>query len=416
MPPRSSRSETPVLIAWALLLLWLVVVRVLPSLDAGGTSFPVYWLVGREILAGTPIEQLYDHAWVAEQLARHGFSPDRMLGPPTMGFPVLPVAWLPYAQARAAWLFGTAGATVLALWLCARSLPPWLGLALGAAFVVGRPTAAGFEVGQLYPLFLLLHVLAGRGWAADRPAAFGIPTALQVLCRGWYGLPQAVGALLAGRPRLAVAAGGVTLLGIVASLPVVGADAWRHFLTVGLHDAGAADTALVTAYQTLRSVALRLTTQVLPHAPDPALPGLGPWPWLLAAGTVLAVTVWAGRRQPPGSGSRGFALWTAASLLLAPVAEDYHMLLAAIPAAAVAAERRDRWLLLPALLLLLPAWDFTTPELWGGWRSLAAYPRVWGVLVLWLGLLRPSPTPAAPTPARSEDGLDAQRQAPDRGR
>ena len=70
------------------------------------TSFPGYWLVGRELAAGTPVVHLYDDAWLAGRMAEHGFPRDRMLGPPPLALTALPVCWLPYRAARSLWVLG----------------------------------------------------------------------------------------------------------------------------------------------------------------------------------------------------------------------------------------------------------------------------------------------------------------------
>ena len=48
-------------------------------------------------------------------------------------------------------------------------------------------------------------------------------------------------------------------------------------------------------------------------------------------------------------------------------------------------------MVLVALALLLPDWQFDRPELLGGWRALLAYPRVYGIGLLWLVLVSSTP-------------------------
>lgn len=308
-----------------------------------------------------------------------------MLGPPPLALTLLPWSGLDHDPARAAWMLFLLPCLLLALWLLGRRLALVPALVLAAGFALGAPARASFEVAQVYPLLLLLHVLALEGWRR-RASVGGLALAPLILLRGWHGLPQAFGWLWAGRPLgLLWALGGVGL-GALLSLPLLGLESWRRFAEQARSAPFDSETAGALAYQTWRSLALRLSTQG-PNLPDPALPGLHPWLHLGGALLILGLCAWAARRlDRPGSGLP-FAAWTVLALLLAPFAEDHHFLLAALPAFLLWEEAPARRpLVLLALLLLLPAWPYDSPALWGGWRSLAGYPRVWGMAVL-LGAL-----------------------------
>lgn len=356
-----------------------------PHLVGPSTSFSGYWLLARELRAGTDAALFYDQAWLHARLAAHGLPADTMLGPPPLALTLLPWSGLDHDPARTAWMIFLLPCLLLSLWLLGRRLPLAHGLALAAAFTLGQPSRASFEVAQVYPLLLLLHVLAVEGWRRGAPIG-GMALSPLILLRGWHGLPQAFGWLWAGRPLgLLWTVAGVGL-GALLSLPLLGLESWRRFAEQARTAPFSSETAGALAYQTWRSLALRLSTTG-PELPDPALPGWHPWLYLSGACLVLLATAWAARRlDRPGSGLP-FAAWTVLALLLAPFAEDHHFLLAAVPAFLLWEEApRRRGLVLLALLLILPAWGFDRPELWGGWRSLAGYPRVWGMALL-LGAL-----------------------------
>lgn len=384
------------LLGWLALVAAVLWLRILPNLDASTTSFPGYWLAGRLVLEGTPVVQLYDDAWLAARLAEHGFSGDRLLGPPAVTLTLVPLAWLPYTTARAIWMLAVLGPALLgSLWWLGRRLGPTTGLLFAGAVALGRPAEAGLEVAQTYPLMLALHCLALWAWRSDRPLVGALGLAPMMLTRGWHGLPQALGWLCSGRWRGTAWALGLTVVLIVATVPVLGLAAWEHFFLVHAREAVDSQTAYVLAYQSWRSLALHLTTFDPVLSPDPPLLGLGRALWLGGVAVVGAASLFAAprlaRRAPLDDQARsglGFALWTCVALLLAPFAEDHQMLLAALPAAVLWAELPvARPLVLAALALLLPAWDFDRPQLLGGWRSLLAYPRVYAVGLLWLGCL-----------------------------
>lgn len=344
-------------------------------------SFPGYWVVARELMSGTPPVRLYDVAYLDARLESQGFPADRMFGPPTLALTLAPLAWLPYTTARAAWLVGVLWPLLMASLASLFAPLGAPGLLLAAAFALGQPTAANMAVGQTYPLMLALHCVALRGWRAGRPWHSAAGLAPMIALRGWYGLPQAAGWLVSGRPAGLVAAGAATLAIVALTLPLLTVEAWQHFLTVQLPSAGS-EHAMALAYQTWRSLALHLTTAHPTLSPDPPLAGLGAGLWLAGAAVFASVTVWAARRG--GQRPVVFGLWTVAALLLAPVAEDHHMILTALPAALLWRHgRAAKAAVLAAMVLLLPDWGYDRPTLLGGWRSVLGYPRLGGVLILW---------------------------------
>lgn len=382
-----------------------------PHLTAISTSFPGYWLVAREVLSGTPAVLLYDDAYLQPRLAAAGFPGDRMFGPPTLALTLVPLCGLPYPAARTVWMLGVLLPSLLgSLYLLFGRHGVW-GLALAAAFVLGRPVAANMEVAQTYPVMLALHGVALRGWQAGRSgvAVSALGLGPLIVLRGWHGLPQAAAWLAAGQPRGFLAAGAVVAAIVVGTLPLLGVASWRHFLAVQLPQAGG-EGAMVLAYQTWRSLALHIGTFHPILSPDPPLPGFGVPLWLGGAALIGGLSLWATRCRGQGPGApEGFATWTAVALLLAPVAEDHHMILAALPAS-VLWPHRPGWVL-AALALILPPWPFDQPALLGGWRSLLAYPRVYGMALLWLGCVTldrraaySPPLPSTPSGERAETG------------
>ncbi len=393
-------SQRARIAAWTLLTIATLLLVVLPHRAVSSTSFPGYWMVGRLVLSGVDGARLYDDAWLAARLVEAGFPGDRMLGPPSLALTLVPLAWLPYETARSIFLIAVLTPALLgALWWLSRRLSEWHGLAFAAAFLLSRPVEAGMEVGQIYPVMLALHCAGLWGWERDHARVGGLALAPMMAIRGWHGLPQAAGWLLTGRWRGWLWATGGTLLLIGASVPILGVAAWRFFFTTHLAEAAESQTAFALAYQTWRSLALHLTTFHATLSPDPPLSGLGGGLWLSGAAVIGGVSLWAGRRL--GRRASGFALWTTVALLLAPFAEDHQLVLAALPVAVAWSELpRTRPVVLLALALLLPDWRFDRPELLGGWRSLLAYPRVYGVGLLWLALVSGARRADAPAPSR----------------
>ena len=101
----------------------------------------------------------------------------RSTHPPTAFLLVLPVAWLPWKAAAAAWMALMLAALAAAYW--ALGAPPGLALALAPLTVLWPP--GGWSMGQLTPLWLLGLALAWR--LRDRPAPAGAAIALASLTK-----------------------------------------------------------------------------------------------------------------------------------------------------------------------------------------------------------------------------------------
>jgi hypothetical protein len=169
----------------------------------------------------------------------------------------------------------------------------------------------------------------------------------------------------------------------------------------------------VTAYQTLNSWLTHLLRYDAAYNPGPVvdLPALVGWLWWAGAAVLLVVTVvilYLSRSTTDGDpdglvpGLLPTALVVPLALILAPVAEDYHFVLALFPLLVVfrfmwdmytcrygdSGERqRTTFLVYTGLLLLSTVllgapWRFNVPDV-EGWKSLSYYPRLYGALLLW---------------------------------
>lgn len=338
----------------------------LDGLIAGLTGFFLYrslWLPLSVLdRFGADFRNYYDAA--AHGLA--GLSPYDVKGfdyPPLTALLALPVAWLPYPQARVVWL--------LANWLCLAAagflMVRILGndrtalLTVAACWALCGTVAENLVLGQVNPILLFLVVLAwwdvsrGRGTVAT--GAIGLATALKL----WPGVLLI--ALAALRWRRA-AAGLATALALVVL-------SWLPFLALPPpHSPARADYWVGTPALlnfSLPAVALRLAD---PPAPGQILPlswrnGNDPLAFKLPArqgalsaglaGLLLALgsvwLLWAAH----GTGENGVLPAMAAAVSLALLASPiswYHYQLLQLPGLALLARR---WADRPVRLLGLAA-------------------------------------------------------------
>jgi alpha-1,2-mannosyltransferase len=325
---------------------------------------------------GADFRNYYDAA--AHLLA--GLSPYEVKGfdyPPLTALIVLPVAWLPYPQARVVWLLANALALVAAGWLLVRILGNDRAalLSVAACWALCGTVAENLVLGQVNPLLLFLVVLAWWGVSRDREGgtgdrgvaavAIGLATALKL----WPGVLLVA---LAARSWRRAAAGLLAALAFVAL-------SWLPFLVVPPpHSPARADYWLGSPALlnfSLPAVALRLAD---PPVPGQDLPlswrnGNDPLAFRLPArqgalsaglaGIVLALGAAALLWAVPAAGRGGggemsatsalHAMAAAVSLaLLASPISWYHYQLLQLPGLALLARR---WASRPVRLLGLAA-------------------------------------------------------------
>jgi len=145
-------------------------------LVAGENSYPLL----TQAFASVGIE------WQADHRSTH---------PPTAFLLALPIAWLPWRAASAAWAALMLAAIAGAWW--ALGVSPGLSAALGPLTLIWPPAA--WSLGQLTPLWLFGLALAWR--LRDRPVGAGAAIALASLTKLLPAL-SLIPLLVAGRPRV----------------------------------------------------------------------------------------------------------------------------------------------------------------------------------------------------------------------
>ena len=313
-----------------------------------------------------------------------------------------PLGLMPPQTARVVWLWLNLGLMLLLLFPAyrlgrRRGLWPFC---LTAAFLLFyAPLRENFRLGQMYLPFLLAMALA---LTFSNSLNQTIALAVQLVLKLYYGFFG----LVAGLPRLKTLVTAVTITFGLALLllPWLGPTLWLDYLRLATGFSERPETA-VTAYQTLNGLFNHLFRYDSRWNPQP----LANLPWLarllsLLVSSVLVMSTlyfsWKTLRNKPGPKQLQLnaALVLTLAPLIAPVAEEYHYTLLALPLIIglsseqwnlEAARRFALWIgawSLAFLLLMLP-WAYKS---WAatGWLALGAYPRLYGGLLLWVLLIR----------------------------
>jgi hypothetical protein len=396
-------------------MLWRVL---LPSAAADTFGFASYYTSARLVMRGELDPRVYDNAWFQAQERALGLRDD-IYGhqPPTMALLMTPLAWLPPAPARAAWLaldvlwLALTGllAAASAATMGARAGPAAVALMV-ALVALYPPLRAELRYAQVYTLMALWYAAWLYGFAARRDWLCGAALAALAMAK-LAGAPLWLVLLAARRWRAFAWAAGLWLAGLTLTLPLVGADTWRAYLGGRTGDLAANPVFGVTALQTLVSLLRQLFVLDPQYTPAPLIhaPAVATIAWLALAAALVALTLAGARRAAP--------LLTGCAALcvvvpLQPAGEQHHyvLLLAPLFVALIMARRLlalaplAAALAAPGALLLLAPTYFLDNAAWAGWpRALLAYPRLYGALLLWAAFLlwrraeaaQPAPPPAA---------------------
>lgn len=367
-----------------------------------------YVLGASDLASGRFGPGLYDDRETSDRIAsmtqgrvRDVFSP----APPSTALAFLPLAYVPGSWLPIGWAALNVAALIASLVLIARTVTwpdrhPLIAVFAVGCLLLSAPFGQNLHNGQAYLLMMTAcaWVVAGDAARKSVPAAIGLAWLALSKLAGWP--TWVLFAAMRDWRTLAVAFA-LIVAAVAASLPLIGLSMWLHYFTVVLPTGVSSPKATVTAYQTVPSFLAHAFRWDAEWNPSP----VADIPFLAAVLTAAIALVLVGAtvalaRRNSNARLRAVAASIVLSVLLSPVAEQYHYLMV-VPSIAVAIEhvRAGNWrhqviLALALLLLALPIpYRYAPLATWG--FGLAAYPRVAGGILLWLTLLWPRERPEA---------------------
>jgi len=299
--------------------------------------------------------------------------------PPLFYVAMRPWTWLPFRASALAWL--ALGQVLLAataaLVLRHRAAEPTRLVALLAIVALFQPLVETLYLGQTNVVLLFLLALGWWGARRERPWGAALALGLAAHVKPQFGLPIAV-LWWIGQRAVAYRAAAVAAAGLAVGAAVVGPAA---------HVDWARLTLAMPAY--LHAWSLNLTPHAALHRLlDGAVGARAVEPLALAAsGTILAALAYVVRGRPaPGTPAFdwAFGLGVAAVPLVAPIAEEHHLVVLLLPLALLvlapdASPRASAPLVVTAVLLE------RFPALHAGVLSLLLTGKTVGVgLLVWL--------------------------------
>ena len=269
----------------------------------------------------------------ASHLARGGELLDAaasapLVYPPLFYLAMRPFTWLPFHASALAWLALGQGLLLAtaALLLRGRAAEPARLVALLALVALFQPLVETLYLGQANVLVLALVTLGWWGARTDRPWLAAVPLGVAVHVTPQFGLPIAalvwLGQRGVGYRAAAVAAAGVAV-GVAAVGPAAHLDWARAVLAMPAYPHA-------------------WTLNITPHAAlhrllDGALDARVVEPLALGVSIVIVGAVAYALRGRPAPGTpafdRAFGLAVAAVPLVAPIAEEHHLVVLLLPLA-----------------------------------------------------------------------------------
>ncbi len=263
------------------------------------------------------------------------------------------------------WIGINFAALLGALWLLLgpppSGLEPRLGAALAALALLYPPVGDHFFWAQNKILVLLMLVLMMRWMREGRDAPAGLMLALAGLWRGFPLILTVYLALVHRWRALGYALAGVAA-GAVATVALAGASVSLGFLTAGLREVTLQRflaEPINLALPAFVSQMFWYAAAALSAHPGYGLDALRMGAVAAAEFGLLAITVRATVRGAAGDPDSAFALWVAASVLLAPTAWVHYLVLMLLPFAVVCAEasrgranRRALWMAVASILTI----------------------------------------------------------------
>lgn len=408
-----SSLESPRLKQFGIIILCLLVlvlaIRFIPFLKEAAVrpshGFIVMYTAAQLVAEGEDSALFYDYDWFNHQIAR--FVPphikDININPPLLNLFLLPLVNLSYEQARTLWTGFTLVCLLGSIWLWVRELKLhyfWLPI-IGVLVLTFQPVHENLRLGQIYIFLLALASVVWWGYRREREGVaggvLGLMSMLKLALLPLWGL-----FFVQRRWRLLFWGTAVSLILFLLSLPLVGWEAWERCLLLLLNP----DPRLrpsVTAYQSIFSFFRHLFVyEEWNTAPVFHIPALGIGGAWAALAVLLGIPLYlayklAGkdaRLAGVSSSDLLMAVFTLLSVILIPLALDYHYPLLLLPIIILARWAADLPVRQPTRLLALLVLGagvfliatnlpYKSPAVSAGWWALLAYPKLYGGLLLW---------------------------------
>jgi hypothetical protein len=362
------------------------------------SDFAGYYTSARILIEADSVSCMYDGRWFVQKMHRYGIADSTLLmyvNPPLVASVMVPLAWLPPAQAKSVWNAISVVLLMIAFWLLRQilksSVPAGKLPFIFALLTCTLPFVRNLQRGQVYILLLVVLLLLIRELEHHKPYHASMCLAALLLLK-YFGWMFLLVFLVERRWKELGATVLMLVLGSFLSLAIIGADTYRAYLEV-LGQAFAQSDFAFTGLPCIPAFFGSLLTYNAQWNPNPIV-DIPPMSTLLTMILLVVMVVLTFVRTSERSLAR-FSAITVLSVVFTPLAADHHYILMVLPAAYVLANTEisksnlSAVVVLCAVLYILFGWYPGLPMSgFSGWAKLAAFPRLYAAAYLWWVSLR----------------------------
>ena len=373
-------------------LVWMYLI---PGWGELQTDFPNYYTAARLVAEGKPLVDLYDPVWFEREGRRAGIESEPALFnyfTPFSSLLMLPIADLSPIRAKQAWIVLSVLALAAAVFVSSKMSGVHSGLVVLIALIAGDALGNNFAFGQFYVVLTLLLLLTLASMD-DRPGLAGAALALSTLAKVF---PAVFIVYLAWtrRWRTLFWTGAFLVLGFGVGVAILGWVPHRVYFeeVVGRILRGEIQDPYNVGWNSLHALMRRALVAEPGLNPEPAvdLPMLY---FILRPAVPLAIVGLTFFRLATRFGDNRLieygALVSMIGLITPSQASYHHLLLfpAVVGAVAVIDDLKWRWVLVGIYALICSNYMGATSGLDSGWWLLAAFPRAYLMLAIWIVFL-----------------------------
>ncbi len=315
----------------ALIYLTLFSIKWAPKITHG---YAAYYTFSRMLITGEDLSKGYSDDYFSGKIDEYGMDVYDILAGniPTNSFALAPFAWMDVNTARAAWSIFSIAAFLLSIYILfiiyGLHFNTETGLLILLITILWRPVYENIAFGQIYAVLLLLFSIGMLGLKKRKNVLFTLPLSAVFLFKG-YGVVNFLWLAVKKKWKELIYSIGFIIAGIIISIPLIGVNTWKVYLSAVSGKMGQLPEMGNTAYQTINSLMMHTfiyDQKWLPH-PVIILPNNLVFIISILISLLFIAYILFEKNISEEHLPLSFSAAIAAGVITAPVAEEYHYLL-----------------------------------------------------------------------------------------
>ncbi len=315
----------------ALIYLTLFSIKWVPKITHG---YAAYYTFSRMLVTGDDLSKGYNDDYFSSKINEYGMGVYDILAGniPTNSFALAPFAWMDVQTARVVWSIFSIAAFMLSIYILFRiyelRFNTETGLLILLITILWRPVYENIAFGQIYAVLLLLFSIGMLGLKKRKNVLFTLPLSAVFLFKG-YGVVNFLWLAVKKKWKELIYSTGFIIAGIIITIPLIGINTWKEYLSTVTGKMGQLPEMGNTAYQTFNSLLMHLFVfdqKWLPH-PLVILPNNPVFIISILISLLFIAYILFEKNIAEEHLPLSFSAAIAAGVVTAPVAEQYHYLL-----------------------------------------------------------------------------------------